>query len=232
MGCLGVVLSLKTQLPWYSHILWPPLACVEGPVLARLWRERRGTKLAVPLLLLGLMLLVATVLQALSIARSLPLWSLLSAGVAFTTSAIVMLGYGRVGRKVVRWALGAMVAGWWVALLCFWATPLWLWELNETWPTRAVGHLVRTLPPGESVFIQGAGRPSLSWYGGRLIQPRPAQVPRPHHLVAPGEQPLSGCQLQTLFPTPPQPGRQEIVSLQWCDPEGQASHKQAPQSFP
>ncbi|MYJ59688.1 MAG: glycosyltransferase, partial [Synechococcus sp. SB0672_bin_6] len=85
-GCLGVLLSLKTQLPWYSHILWPPLACVEGPALARLWRERRTGQLTVPLLLLGLVLLLATVLQALAVVQGLPLWPLLSAGVAFTTS--------------------------------------------------------------------------------------------------------------------------------------------------
>ena len=212
-GCLAVVLSLKTQLPWYSHILWPPLACVEGPALAQLWRERRRGQLGIPLLLLGLVLLVATVLQALAIVHGLPLWPLLSAGIAFTTSAIVLLrGWS------VRWALGVMLSGWWVALLCFWATPTWLWELNETWPTRTVGHLVRTLPPGELVFIQGTGRPSLSWYGGRLIQPRPAQAPLPHHVVVPGERPLTGCHLQTLFP-PTRPGQQEFVSLQWCGPE-------------
>ncbi|WP_025781666.1 ArnT family glycosyltransferase [Candidatus Synechococcus spongiarum] len=226
-GCLGVVLSLKTQLPWYSHILWPPLACVEGPALARLWRERRTGQLGIPLLLLGLALLVATVLQALAIVHGLPLWPLLSAGVAFATAAIVLLrGFS------VRWALGMLVAGWWVALLCFWATPLWLWELNEAWPTRAVGHLVGTLPPEEPVFIQGPGRPSLSWYGERLIPPRPAQAQRPHHLVAPGEQPLAGCQVRAVFPPPPQPGQQEPVSLQWCGPEGRTSHRQAPQRFP
>ena len=129
------------------------------------------------------------------------------------------------GGRSVRWVLGVMLVGWWVALLCFRATPLWLWDLNETWPTRAMGHLVRTLPPGELVFIQGTGRPSLSWYGERLIQPRPAQAPHPHHLVAPSEQPLAGCQLQALFPPPPPPGQQEPVSLQWCGPEDQASHR-------
>ena len=227
VGCLGVVLSLKTQLPWYSHILWPPLACVEGPALARLWRERQRGRLGIPLLLLGLVLLVATVLQALAIVDGLPLWPLLSAGVAFTTSAIVLLG-----SRSVRWGLGVLLAGWWLALLCFWATPLWLWELNETWPTRAVGHLVRALPPGELVFVQGAGRPSLSWYGGRLVPPRPAEASRPYYLVAPGEQPLTGCQLQALVPPPLPPGQQKPVSLQWCGPGDQASHQSASQRFP
>ena len=226
-GCLGVALSLKTQLPWYSHILWPPLACVEGPALAQLWRERRTGQLGIPLLLLGLALLLAAVLQALAVVQGLPLWPLLSAGVAFTIAAIVLLGGWS-----VRWGLGVMLVGWWVALLCFWATPLWLWELNETWPTRAVGRLVRTLPAEELVFIQGTGRPSLSWYGGRLVPPRPDQAPRPHHLVATGEQPLPGCHVQVLFPPPPQPAQQEPVSLQWCAPEDHASHKPVPQKLP
>ena len=226
-GCLAVVLSLRTQLPWYSHILWPPLACVEGPALARLWRERRTGQPGIPLLLFGLALLLAAVLQALAVVQGLPLWPLLSAGIAFTIAAIVLLGGWS-----VRWGLGVMLVGWWVALLCFWATHLWLWELNETWPTRAVGRLARTLPAEDLVFIQGTGRPSLSWYGGRLVPPRPAQAPRPHHLVATGEQPLPGCHVQVLFPPPPQPAQQQPVSLQWCAPEDQASHKSAPQRFP
>ena len=227
-GCLGVALSLKTQLPWYSHILWPPLACVEGPALARLWRERRTGQLGIPLLLFGLALLLAAVLQALAVVQGLPLWPLLSAGIGFTIAAIVLLGGWS-----VRWGLVLLLVGWWVALLCFWATPLWLWELNETWPTRAVGRLVRTLPAEELVFIQGTGRrPSLSWYGRRLVPPRPDQAPRPHHLVATGEQPLPGCHVQVLFPPPPQPAQQQPVSLQWCAPEDQASHKPAPQRFP
>lgn len=139
---------------------------MEGPALARLWRERHTGQPGIPLLLLGLVLLLATVLQALAIVQGLPLWSLLGAGIAFTTSAIALLG-----RRSVRWALGVMLVGWWVALLCLWATPLWLWELNTTWPTRAVGHLVRTLPPEELVFIQGTRRPSLSWYGGAWFHP-------------------------------------------------------------
>ena len=212
VGCLGMVLSLKTQLPWYSHILWPPLACVEGPVLARLWYGRRTGQLGPPLLLLALAALLAAVLQALAIVDGLPLVPLLSAGVAFGISGILLLTGG------VRRALGLVMAGWWLALLCFWSTPTWLWELNENWPTRSAGLLVGTLPSEFPVFVEGPGRPSLSWYGGRLVRPRPVQPPFPHHLVVPGEAPLAGCQLQTLFPVS-RTGQQQAVSLQWCGGE-------------
>ncbi|MCY4331846.1 MAG: hypothetical protein OXC96_04985, partial [Cyanobacteria bacterium MAG CAR1_bin_15] len=107
-GCLGVVLSLKTQLPWYSHILWPPLACMEGPALARLWHGRRPGSLGLPLLLLGLVALTATVLQALTIVDGLPLAPLLMAGLAFGVSRILLLTGGEVRRS-----LGLVMAGWW-----------------------------------------------------------------------------------------------------------------------
>ncbi len=213
-GCLAVVLSLKTQLPWYSHILWPPLACVEGPALARLWRERRRGQLGAPLLLLGLLLLLATVLQVLAVVDGLPLVPLLWAGAAFTLSGVLLLARG-----AARWALGLVLVGWWLALFCFWSTPTWLWELNEHWPTRPVGLVVRTLPAEFPVFVAGTGRPSLSWYGGRLVQPRPAQPPFPHHLVIPGEEPLVGCRLQALFPPSQPPGQQKAVGVQWCHRE-------------
>jgi len=213
-GCLGVVLSLKTQLPWYSHILWPPLACVEGPALARLWRERHTGQLGLPLLLLGLVLFLATVLQALAIVDGLPLVPLLNAGVAFGISGVLLLTRG-----AVRQALALVMVGWWLALFCFWSTPAWLWELNESWPTQSVGLLVRTLPSDVPVFVEGASRPSFSWYGGRLVRPRPVQPPFPYHLVREGGEPLAGCQLQALFP-PPRPGQQDAVSVQWCGGEG------------
>ncbi|MCY4055303.1 MAG: glycosyltransferase [Cyanobacteria bacterium MAG CAR4_bin_6] len=223
-GCLGVVLSLKTQLPWYSHILWPPLACMEGPALARLWHGRHPGSLGLPLLLLGLVALMATVLQALTIVDGLPLAPLLMAGLAFGVSGILLLTGGEVRRS-----LGLVMAGWWLALLCLWSTPVWLWELNNDWPTRSAGLLVRTLPSRFPVFVEGAGRPSLSWYGGRLIQPRPAQPPFPHHLVVPGEEPLPGCQRQMLF-SPSRTGQRKAVSLQWCD--GKASTTEPRQAAP
>lgn len=213
-GCLGMVLFLKTQLPWYSHILWPPLACVEGPALARLWHERRTGQLGLPLLLLGLVALLATVLQAAAVVDGLPLVPFLSAGVAFGMSGILLL----MARGTARQALGLVTVGWWLALLCFWSTPTWLWELNENWPTRSMGLLVRTLPSDVPVFVGGASRPSLSWYGGRLVQPRPVQPPFPHYLVASGEEPFAGCQLQTLLPLS-RPGQQDPVGLQWCGGE-------------
>ena len=217
VACVGMVFSLKTQLPWYSHVLWPPLACVEGPALAWLWHERRASGLGLPLLLLGLVPLLAAALQVLAIVDGLPLVPLLSAGVAFGLSGVLLSARG-----TVRWALGLAMAGWWLALLYLWSTPAWLWELNENWPTRPAGLLVHTLPSEFPVFVEGASRPSLSWYGEQRIRPRPVQPPFPHHLVVPGKEPLMGCHLQALLP-PSRFGQQKTVSLQWCEgeePEG------------
>jgi hypothetical protein len=92
----------------------------------------------------------------------------------------------------------AVVAGVWVTLLLLLASPLWLWELNESWPVQPVAALVRGQPlaPGEEVRIwHGPERPSLSWYLQRPV--RPAQ----------GRQdlPASGSGVALLAEQPPSP---------------------------
>jgi len=41
VGSALMVLPLRTQLPWYSHLLWPPIALLCGEALARLLKEGR-----------------------------------------------------------------------------------------------------------------------------------------------------------------------------------------------
>jgi hypothetical protein len=67
---------------------------------------------------------------------------------------------------------GVLVAGVWLTLLLLLAGPLWLWELNETWPVQPVADLVRHQEngPGQAVRLwQEAERPSLNWYAGRRV---------------------------------------------------------------
>jgi len=215
VGTLLMVLSLKTQLPWYSHCLWPPLALLEGSVLSKLWRGQRvaGCRLGYPLMLLGLALLLVAGMEAVEVEAisSLPLLSLLIAG-----AALCMAGFG-LQRGANPWALGTLVVGWWLALLCFWTTPHWIWELNENWPTQPVGELLRTRPDYPPVFSYGSERPSLSWYAGHRISALPHYPPDIYGLVVPGQQPIDGCQIEVVIPRP-QPGRaqNQAVSLQWC----------------
>ena len=49
-------------------------------------------------------------------------------------------------------------------------SPLWLWELNETWPVRPVAALARA-NAGSEIKLKGYDeRPSLNWYAQQRIQ--------------------------------------------------------------
>ena len=41
LGMAAAVLPLRTQLPWYSHILWLPFALLCAPALAQLVAKRQ-----------------------------------------------------------------------------------------------------------------------------------------------------------------------------------------------
>jgi hypothetical protein len=62
-----------------------------------------------------------------------------------------------------------------LALLLLFASPLWLWELNESWPVADGLALLQESGAGRDggelrLWRQGE-RPSLSWYAGQRIRP-------------------------------------------------------------
>ena len=55
------------------------------------------------------------------------------------------------------------------ALALLFHSPMWLWELNETWAVQPVATLVRT-NPGTAITLKGYDeRPSLNWYAEQRI---------------------------------------------------------------
>ena len=189
-----LVLPLRTQLPWYSLLLWPPFCLVCAPVLAWLAGPAAGSMAAsaagprpvpppgaallarVPWFwsLLGGLCLLAALLAAASLlplpAAALPLALLLGA-------ALLVGGWllrPRQGRRGVAGVL-VLAGGVWATLALLFAGPLWLWELNETWPAPPVAALVASAPelkaagaPAPTLW-QESERPSLNWYAGRRL---------------------------------------------------------------
>jgi 4-amino-4-deoxy-L-arabinose transferase-like glycosyltransferase len=192
--CLGltllsavVVLPLRTQLPWYSLLLWPAFALVCGPALAWLVERRRPLPPAAAWLqrlpwlwsALGAALLLAGGVVALDLVPLPPAAALL----AVPLGAGLLLGGVLVEapQAPLRRA-GALltVLGAWLSLLLLMASPLWLWELNESWSTAKAADLLRR-HSGPVVFLwQEAERPSLNWYAGRRVraEANPADVQR------------------------------------------------------
>ena len=193
IGSAALVLPLRTQLPWYSHLLWPPLAllCAEGldQMLANgapRWVGRCWQGLGLALSLAGLTTLVIP-------APQLPGVSLLLAGLGLLLGGQA-IRHPQPRRR--RQGLLILVIGWGLALLALWHSRLWLWELNESWDPRPVAAEIRQLPAGDAIWLEGPTRPSLGWYAGRQLRRyRKSDPPASEHwLVSPRQR--SGCQLK------------------------------------
>ncbi|MEY4354788.1 MAG: hypothetical protein RLZZ609_3029 [Cyanobacteriota bacterium] len=183
--CLGttaitalLVLPLRTQLPWYSLLLWPPLVLTCGPVLVWLVDRQPPLQPAWPALirrvpafwaLLGALLLaLACVALASANAALQPLAPVAaSGGLALLVGGALLLA-----KRQRRRLSGAilLVAGLWGTLLVLMSGPLWLWELNEHWPVRPIAKAVLQQPEGSARLWELEERPSLNWYAGQRLR--------------------------------------------------------------
>ncbi len=174
------ILPLRTQLPWYSHPLWLPVALLCAPLLA--WIVNRKTSAETPLLLRGLLsriprfwtLMGLLLLLIFLAAEMTPLGSVFSDYRGF--AAALGLGWSIGGcllmaKTISQRRLGALsiVCGNLGALALMFSSPLWHWELNETWPVQPVADLTKH-GLGHPITIVGHNeRPSLNWYARQRI---------------------------------------------------------------
>jgi 4-amino-4-deoxy-L-arabinose transferase-like glycosyltransferase len=183
--CLGttvltaaLVLPLRTQLPWYSLLLWPPLLLSCGPVLAWLVTGPPAPRPPWPSVtkhipafwamlggLLSLFALVAIVSGNPALRPFAPVAA--SGGTGLLVGGVWLLNKGQ-GRRLA--GVLVLIAGLWGALLALLSGPLWLWELNERWPVVPVALEVRRHPEGRAHLWRWDERPSLNWYAGRRVR--------------------------------------------------------------
>lgn len=168
MGSALMVLPLRTQLPWYSHLLWPPIALLCGDALAELLKEGRPHWIPQAWTWLGALLLISTMVVVVTkTSAGLPLPALTSAGLGLFIGGLMLSQSPQLQR---RQGLAVMIAGWSLGLLALWQSHLWLWELNEIWDPRPVAAQIQVLPSDAVVMLDGATRPSLNWYAERPVK--------------------------------------------------------------
>jgi hypothetical protein len=166
------VLPLRTQLPWYSHILWLPFALLIGPLLAEFaaappkqWLLRHLPWLW---MLLGVGLLLA---GAIALPMALP--------IALPAGLGLLLGGAYLLRRPASWrrlGISLLAGGWWLALLMLMQGPLWHWELNEQPAVAPAAALVHQADPRLPLALwRLPERPSLSWQAQRRLLPLAAQ---------------------------------------------------------
>jgi len=168
-----LVFPLRTQLPWYSLLLWPPFALACGAVLADLAMGARSGRLRRALgglwTGLGGLLLIAALVLLLLPGQPVPAIGLLAvapAGIGLLLGGR-QLGWPGRGARPGR-AILVMATGWFLALGVLFAGPLWNWELAEQ-PSIAPALALAAGQNGESpvLLLEGDGqtqRPSLLWY--------------------------------------------------------------------
>ena len=190
LGSALMVLPLRTQLPWYSHLLWPPIALLCGDALARLLKEGRPHWIPQAWKWIGTLLLIsAVILMALNASAALPFPALIAAGLG------LLIGGLKLSKPLLlqrQQGLAVMITGWSIGLLALWHSHLWLWELNEIWDPRPVAAQIQSLPADAVVMLDGPTRPSLNWYAKRSLKELTAKPPEQFWLVS--ERTRQGCQ--------------------------------------
>jgi len=99
-------------------------------------------------------------------------------------------------RKIRSRGFFLLAAGWSLALLLFWQSETWLWELNETWEPRPLAQQILALPTDAIVMHEGPDHPALEWYAGRQISRYQESIRdpfKPTYIVT--DQERSGCNL-------------------------------------
>ena len=189
MGSAALVLPLRSQLPWYSHLLWPAIAllCAEG--LYQVLVSGRPRWIGKLWILMGAALLLTSLILLLS-SQSIaaPRLALLCAGVGLLLGGRQLIQARQLQRRV---GLLILLIGWGSALLAFWHSQLWLWELNESWDPRPVANAIRELPADAEVVLDGPTRPSVSWYANRKTLRNTKQIQGEYWVVS--KQAPKGC---------------------------------------
>ena len=190
IGSAALVLPLRTQLPWYSHLLWPAIALLAAEGLEQVLTSGRPRWISRIWSLLGSALLITSVVLLLSgQGQALPRLALLFAGIGLLGGGLQMLKPAAMQRHR---GLITLLVGWALALLALWQSPFWLWELNESWDPRPLASSIRQLPQDALVILKGSTRPSLDWYARRELHHNIDQPQHEHWVV--NNSPLEGCQ--------------------------------------
>ena len=195
-GSALMVLPLRTQLPWYSHLLWPPIALLCGETLAGLLKEGRPHWIPQAWQWIGFVLLISTsVLVGMNSSAALPFPAFVAAGLGLIIGGLKLSKPLQLHRQQ---GLAIVVTGWSIGLLTLWQSPLWLWELNEIWDPRPVAAQIRLLPTDAVVILDGSTRPSLNWYAKRPLKELNSKPPKEFWLVS--EQSREGCRNMLIDP--------------------------------
>ncbi|TVQ53988.1 MAG: glycosyltransferase family 39 protein [Spirulina sp. DLM2.Bin59] len=161
---LTLVSVMGTKLPWYLFPIYPFLALLIGGYGL--------TQISPQLRYFFGFLTLASLGGGAYLLWSDPQLPLIGgAAIACVTFALCTRALSRPNRE--RNFLITLTIGLYLGLTSFFLSPAWVWEVNESFPVRAIGAMVReNLPPNVPVYLDYPhSRPSLDFYGDRPFIP-------------------------------------------------------------
>lgn len=168
----GVYISatslMVTKLPWYIMPIYPGLSLLIGFSLAHAWEKKifpHSWKIAFTVV--TLICWIGNIFLTFSghVSRDIS-FILTWTAIAFTIASILLWLSSRSFILVT-------IAGFYFALLLFFNTHSWLWELNEAFPVKSVATAIQQqVPPDANIYTAYPyRRPSLEFYSERLFVP-------------------------------------------------------------
>ena len=159
---------MATKLPWYIMPIYPGLSLLIGNGLAIAWQEKiypLSWKIAFSSL--AVICWITCLYLGLSGQIQLDLALIISfIALTFTIAAIILFISSHNFIPVT-------IGGFYLALLFFFNSPHWLWELNEAFPVKPLAVQIQEhIPYGENIYASYPNlRPSLEFYSDRVIIP-------------------------------------------------------------
>ena len=167
----AAILLMASKLPWYILPAYPALALATGAQLQAVLEQPSDRPYPHAWTVILAILAIAAGAGSVYYSWQDPpeLWLVvILAGLAIALGASAWL----VARRDPQF-VAVLVWGCYVSLLLLFASPHWLWELNEAYPVKPVAAIVRqNVPPERTVYTDFAyNRPSLNFYSQHQVVP-------------------------------------------------------------
>ncbi|AFY37155.1 glycosyl transferase family 39 [[Leptolyngbya] sp. PCC 7376] len=165
-----LISTMGTKLPWYIMPIYPFMALAVGYYLSG-FDELRSTKYyRFPFQYCFYFLSILTALSAIYFVFTDPQTSLILMSLAIAAMFGIAGWYWQ--RKSQNF-ITTFIVGMYATLGLLFCSTSWLWEVNEAFPVKQTGEIIRTQTPETTKLFTtfGYSRPSLDFYGDRQILP-------------------------------------------------------------
>jgi 4-amino-4-deoxy-L-arabinose transferase-like glycosyltransferase len=170
-ACL--VLPLRTQLPWYSHLLWPSFVLAVSPLFASLMNglmsPNSGFNRAVLCVPVIWFLAGSFIVLVPSALRDVPRFFSSLSGAAVGIGGALLLAPSLQLRRIGGFVLVLLL---WCAMMALFSGPHWMWlgKVKNNWDApHQLAALIQHLPAEERslrLILEDRPSPSIAWYLG------------------------------------------------------------------